>query len=91
METRVYRIPTAKAVKIVEDEDVKRYGEAKRYEPAALDLKGDDAILAVKGAPDLFKKEIFEGLEETKDKELILKKIEEMSQSAASGIGNLFG
>lgn len=90
METRVYKAPKDVAIKIVEDETIKRQGEATRYEPQALGLEGKETILVVKGPPEIFKLDLFKDLEETDNKNEVLQKIEEMSQSAASGVGNLF-
>lgn len=90
METRVYKAPKDVAIKIVEDETIKRQGEATRYEPQVFGLEGEEAILVVKGGPEIFKMDLFKDIKEADNKDEIIQKIEEMSQSAASGVGNLF-
>jgi hypothetical protein len=92
METRVYKVPEAVANKIIDDPDVKRYGEAKKFDPSVLGLEGDGMVLVVRGDDKVFGMELFRGLEELKgDKKKILRKVEGLSNAAASGVGMLFG
>jgi hypothetical protein len=91
METRVYMVKKELANKIVDDPEVKRYGEARVFDSSALELKGGDSVLLVRGESSVFETELFAGLEEAKDKKEILKKVEELDNAAASGVGMLFG
>ena len=90
METKVFVVDKKKAMEIVDNPEIKRKGEAKYYDPKVL---GIDAgfILIVKGDENLLLLDIFSGLKECKDKERILKKIEEMNENAATGVGMIFG
>ncbi|TRO61984.1 hypothetical protein E2P64_00420 [Candidatus Bathyarchaeota archaeon] len=84
-------MPAPVANKIIDDPDIKRYGEAKKFEPSVLGIEGDGVVLLVRGEPKIFEKELFKGLKEAKGKEDIIKKIEELDNAAASGVGMLFG
>ena len=91
METKVYSVSKDVALKILSDEIIKRRGEAKTYDPSMFGLKPEGTILVVKGDTDIFSLEILKELEEIKDKNKILEKIEEQNESSASGVGMLFG
>lgn len=91
METRVYLVPGATANKVIDDPDVKRYGEAKKFDPSVLGVEGDGALLVVRGEASVFEMELFKDLKEVKNKEEIIKKIEDQDNAAASGVGMLFG
>jgi len=91
METRVYLVKKELANRIIDDADIKRYGEVRSFEPSVLGLKGDDLVILVKGELKIFEMELFKGLKEAKNKKEVLKKVGELDDAAASGVGMLFG
>ena len=91
METQVYLVKKELANKIVDNPDIKRYGEAKVFDSSVLGIKTEDSVLLVRGETSVFEMEIFKGLKEAENKEEILKKVEELDNAAAAGVGMLFG
>lgn len=91
METHVYEVKRGKADEILADEKVKREGEAQEFRPDVLGVEGEDVIIIVKGEEELFGLPVFKGLEEREDAEEILAKADELSDTAASAVGALFG
>ena len=91
METRVYKVSGAIANNILDDPNIKRFGEARKFEFSALELKGDGVIVVVRGDTKVFEMEIFKDLEEMENKDVVIKKVEELDDAAASGVGTLFG
>ncbi len=90
METKVFVVEKPLALKIVEDAEIKRKADAEYYDSVVFDLdKG--TVLIVKGAPEIFKMDLFEGLEESEDKDKILEKLKAMKESSSAGVGALFG
>jgi len=79
------------ARKIVDNPEVKRFGEAKHFSASLFNIEGD-AVVIVRGNEELFTLEIFRGLKELegKDKEKVLEKLQEMEESAATGVGMIF-
>lgn len=90
---KVFITSKEKALEILGNEEIKRFGEAKYYEARVLGIKREGVVLFVKGGEKLLESEIFEGLEELEgeEKERVLEKIKEMEESAASGVGMIFG
>jgi len=79
------------ADKIVEDPDVKRFGEARKFDPGVLGLSGEAVVLVVRGDERVFSLELLKGLEEAENKEEVLKRVRELDDAAATGVGMLFG
>ncbi len=92
MEAKVFVVDKKKAEEIVNNEDVKRKGEAKYFEARQFDINGDFVVI-VKGPAELFEVSIFNGLKELegREKEKVLKKLKEIEESSAMGVGLIFG
>jgi len=90
---KVFLVDKAKAMEIADNETIKRYGEVKYYDSSVFGIERKGTVVVVKGDKDLFKLEIFNGLEEITgdEKEKVLKKLREMEDSAAAGVGMIFG
>jgi hypothetical protein len=88
---KVFMVSKELALRVVEDEFIRRYGEANSFDPVVFGMKEEGAVLVVKGDEKIFSMEFFKGLKESKKKKEILKKIQEMSDNSASGVGLLFG
>lgn len=90
METRVYIVSKSVAQKVTDDEHIRRHGEANQYDPSALGVDEEGTILVVKGDGELFEHDLLSKLEEFDKASKVLAKIEEMDESAAAAVGNLF-
>jgi hypothetical protein len=88
---KVFMVSKELALRVVEDEFIKRYGEANNFDSVIFGIKKECAILVVKGDEKIFAMDFFKGLKESRKKKEILKKIGEMSDNSASGVGLLFG
>ena len=91
VETRVYRVGKDVADEILENPDVKRFGEARKFDPEVLGLGGGSVVLVVRGDDRVFSLELLKGLEEAKNREEILRRVRELDDAAATGVGMLFG
>lgn len=89
METKVFIVEKTLALKITSDTDIKRKADAEYYDCSIFGLK-KGIVLIVSGEVDIFKMQLFKGLEESKDKELVLKKLKELNDSSSAGVGTLF-
>ncbi|MBR9681660.1 MAG: hypothetical protein GOV00_02565 [Candidatus Altiarchaeota archaeon] len=90
METKVFVVEKSLALKIVGDAEIKRKADAEYYDGAVMGLK-EGTILIVRGEQKIFEMAFFKGLEETEEKESILKKLDELQESSSVGVGALFG
>ena len=91
METKVYLVPKDLALSIADNPEIKRKGEARQFDSSVFGLDEKGTVLIVKGNPELFKLEVFDGIDELEEKDRVLKKLAEMDESAASGVGMIFG
>ena len=85
-----------KAKDLVEKDDITSRQSLTYREPSALGLKKEGYYLKINGSEESIKhaKEILKGLAEEiqgKEKDEVLKKIEEQEDQADSGFGLLFG
>ena len=89
---KVYIAKKEEAIKVVDNEEVKRKGEAKYFSADTFGVEGE-VVLIVRGPEEIFSMDIFKGLKEVEgeEKERIMKKLKEMEESAASGVGLIFG
>lgn len=78
-------------MKIAGNEQIKRSGEARQFDSSVFGINENGTVLIVKGNSELFKLELFDGLEELKEKQAVLDKLAEMDEDAASGVGMIFG
>lgn len=90
METKVFKVDKSKAGELVNSPEVKRKGEASQHDAGALGV-GKGTLVVVKGSEALFELDIFKGLDEVKDKDEVLKKLAELEESSAMGVGTIFG
>ncbi|MBR9679794.1 MAG: hypothetical protein GOU99_01950 [Candidatus Altiarchaeota archaeon] len=91
MITRIYLIPKDRAMKISDNEQVKRHGESRQFDSSIFELAEKGTVIIVKGDSELFKLDEFDGLEELEEKQKVLDKLAEMDENAASGVGMIFG
>jgi len=89
METRVFIVEKPLALKITSDPEIKRKADAVYYDGSVVGVE-KGTVLIVKGDADIFKMDLFKGLEDFKGKEAVLKKLEELNDSASAGVGSLF-
>ncbi len=90
---KVFITTKDRAIKIVDNEAVKRFGEAKYYDSSVFGIEKKGVVVIVRGDESLFENEVFNGLEELEggEKEKVLEKLKEMEESAATGVGLIFG
>ena len=89
METKVFVVEKPLALKITSDVTIKRSADAEYYDSSVFGLK-EGTVLIVSADASIFKMQLFKGLEETEDKELILKKLKTLKDSSSAGVGALF-
>ena len=89
METKVFIVEKPLALKVTSDDVIKRTADASYYDSSVFGLK-KGTVLIVTGDQKIFEMIMLKGLEESKDKEMILKKLKELNDSSSAGVGALF-
>ncbi|HDR53349.1 MAG TPA: hypothetical protein ENN60_01590 [archaeon] len=90
METKVFITDKNTAIKITDDPDIKRKGEATYHDAGVLGF-GEGVLVVVKGPAEVFALEVLKDLKEFKKGAEVLKKLAEAEESSACGVGALFG
>lgn len=83
-----------KAEDIVKKDDIVNRGSISVKQPSSLDIKEDGFFLIIDAQPEAIKRaeELLKGMaEKYKNKEIVLKKIEEEEDKAIEGFGNILG
>ncbi len=92
METRVLLVARTTAERLLRNQELTRKLEVKHFAANLLGLKDPRDILVVRGPEELVKGFEVDGEEVTgKEKEDVLKKLKEMEESSAAGVGLIFG
>ena len=90
MQTKVFRAPKKRALEIVGNSIIKREAEASYYDGEVFGFEKGTVVI-VKAEPEIFKMNIFDDLKEAEHPEQILKKVKELEDRSAMGVGALFG